>query len=146
MINRIGMISTRKFRSGLLRYLVAFPMQPLAATCFSSAPEGRNTKHRIWTIPNAITMGRIAASPMIMAAIAADHKYVALMGCIAAGASDWLDGYIAKNYDMMVHFTYFLLRTVCLIFSLLIFFVSQILEHFWILWLIKFLLGLLPLG
>ena len=34
-------------------------------------------------------------------AIYYDYKTVALVGCVAASVSDWLDGYIAKNYNQM---------------------------------------------
>ena len=29
-------------------------------------------------------------------------KTVALVGCAIGGATDWLDGYIARNYNQMV--------------------------------------------
>jgi cardiolipin synthase (CMP-forming) len=47
-----------------------------------------------------ITITRILSSPLITLAIVYDCKQVALAGCIAAGVSDWLDGYIAKTYNM----------------------------------------------
>jgi len=34
-------------------------------------------------------------------AIANDMKTVAVVGCAVGGASDWLDGHIAKNYNQM---------------------------------------------
>ena len=48
-----------------------------------------------------ITIARIAASPGLALAIVYDMKEVALVGCVVAGFSDWLDGYIAKNYNQM---------------------------------------------
>ena len=64
----------------------------------------RNDSINSWkTIPNMITICRILGSPVIMMAIANDMKKTALFGCIIAGFSDWLDGYIAKNYDMKVN-------------------------------------------
>ena len=53
------------------------------------------------TIPNVITATRIACSPLLGMAIYHDYKTVALVGCVAASVSDWLDGYIAKNYNQM---------------------------------------------
>jgi CDP-diacylglycerol--glycerol-3-phosphate 3-phosphatidyltransferase len=73
------------------------------------------------TIPNAITMARIAASPGISYLIftgswneaLAGFSYFILLflhclrclfvkkGLCIAGASDWLDGYIARNYNQM---------------------------------------------
>lgn len=52
------------------------------------------------TIPNYITMTRIAASPLLSYAIYMDMKYEALIGCFLCGFTDWLDGYIAKNFNM----------------------------------------------
>ena len=51
------------------------------------------------TIPNLITMTRMASSPLLAYAIVHDQKKIALIGCCVAAFSDWLDGYIAKNYD-----------------------------------------------
>ena len=56
-------------------------------------------KERIYTIPNAITLARILSSPIIGMAILYDMKMFALGGCVVSAFSDWLDGYIAKNYD-----------------------------------------------
>lgn len=54
----------------------------------------------IWTIPNMITMSRIVASPGLTYAIACDMKGVALGGCVFFGFTDWLDGYVAKRFNM----------------------------------------------
>jgi hypothetical protein len=59
-------------------------------------------RQQIYTIPNMITLARIATCPFIALAIANDMKKTALTACIAAGVSDWLDGYIAKNYNAAV--------------------------------------------
>lgn len=58
-------------------------------------------RKEIWTVPNMITISRIVASPFLALAIVWDMREVALAGCIAAGISDWADGYIAKNYNQM---------------------------------------------
>ena len=55
----------------------------------------------LWTLPNIITYSRMVASPFLGLAIVYDYKSVALAGCAVAGFSDWLDGYIAKNYNQM---------------------------------------------
>lgn len=59
----------------------------------------QNIKERIYTIPNAITTARILSSPVIGMAILYDMKMFALGGCLLSAFSDWLDGYIAKNYN-----------------------------------------------
>lgn len=47
-------------------------------------------------------MARISLSPLIGYTIVMDMKDVALLGCIVGAFSDWLDGYIAKNYNQKV--------------------------------------------
>jgi len=58
-------------------------------------------KDELWTTPNIITYTRMVCSPLLGWAVVNDHKNVALAGCAIAAFSDWLDGYIAKNYDQM---------------------------------------------
>lgn len=53
----------------------------------------------VWTIPNMITMTRLALSPPLGLLIIYDQSMLAFYGCITLGMSDWLDGYIAKNYN-----------------------------------------------
>ena len=60
-----------------------------------------NLDKEIYTIPNMITMSRIISSPFLTYAIINDMKYTALVGCCIFGLTDWLDGYIAKNYNQM---------------------------------------------
>jgi cardiolipin synthase len=55
----------------------------------------------LWTIPNIITYTRMFSSPFLGLAIVYDYKTAALAGCSIAAFSDWLDGYIAKNYNQM---------------------------------------------
>lgn len=58
---------------------------------------------RVYTVPNMITVSRLAASPLLGIAIAYDMKQTALAGCALAAVSDWLDGYIAKTFDQKSH-------------------------------------------
>eukprot|EP00562_Extubocellulus_spinifer_P033739 CAMPEP_0178695806 /NCGR_PEP_ID=MMETSP0699-20121125/9067_1 /TAXON_ID=265572 /ORGANISM="Extubocellulus spinifer, Strain CCMP396" /LENGTH=316 /DNA_ID=CAMNT_0020341559 /DNA_START=92 /DNA_END=1042 /DNA_ORIENTATION=- len=50
------------------------------------------------SIPNIITLSRIASTPFISHLIITEQYPCAVGGCIAFGLTDWLDGYIAKNY------------------------------------------------
>ena len=58
---------------------------------------------RIWTVPNAISMARLAGVPVFLWLVlgprtaTADYWAVALL--IAAGISDWLDGKIARAWN-----------------------------------------------
>lgn len=77
--------------------------------CSSSARERDDGKSEKWfglskenqTIPNYITFARIFASPGLTYAVMNDMKMWALGGCIVFAVTDWLDGYIAKNYNQM---------------------------------------------
>jgi cardiolipin synthase (CMP-forming) len=51
------------------------------------------------TLPNLITFSRILASPGLTYAVVHDMKGWALGGCLLFGFSDWLDGYIARNFN-----------------------------------------------
>ena len=53
----------------------------------------------IYTIPNAITLSRIMATPFLTAAIVNDMKVVSLGGCCIFFFSDWLDGYLATKLN-----------------------------------------------
>jgi phosphatidylserine synthase len=64
----------------------------------------RNQIDAIYTqsksIPNLITLTRIASTPILSYLIIEGQYVYAMYGCILAGFSDLLDGYIARKYDM----------------------------------------------
>jgi hypothetical protein len=68
----------------------------------SATQTSSDVSPKFWTIPNVITLSRIAMSPALTLAIACDMKSLALGGCIIGAISDWADGYIAKNYNQKV--------------------------------------------
>jgi cardiolipin synthase (CMP-forming) len=66
----------------------------------SSSPinDVNNEANRIWTIPNCLTFGRIGSIPAISWLILNDYP---LAGCslfLASAITDFLDGYIARNW------------------------------------------------
>jgi cardiolipin synthase len=90
---------------------------------FSSSPNGRKKKEtpkdpeassssasseqlyghwmeQLQSIPNLITVGRIASTPVLSYLIVTQQHSAALVGCLLAGLSDVLDGYLAKKYNM----------------------------------------------
>ena len=53
-----------------------------------------------WTIPNLITLLRLAILPVFLYAIATVHPVAALALFVVAGVSDGLDGYLARALNM----------------------------------------------
>lgn len=53
-----------------------------------------------WTLPNFITLLRLAALPFFLFAISAGDFGVALTIFVAAGISDGIDGFLARRFDM----------------------------------------------
>ena len=51
------------------------------------------------TIPNAITLSRLAATPFLAYLILDQQYKLAFGGLVVFGFTDWLDGYIARNYN-----------------------------------------------
>jgi cardiolipin synthase len=52
------------------------------------------------TLPNFITLLRLAALPFFLSAISAGRFGIALVIFVAAGVSDGIDGYLARRFDM----------------------------------------------
>lgn len=60
-----------------------------------------DTRFDMARLPNYLTYARIAAIPVIMILILADHavlRWLALILYIGAAVTDWLDGYLARKY------------------------------------------------
>ena len=62
--------------------------------------EGSRRLRGPWTLPNFITLLRLAALPFFLFAIAAGRLGIALVIFVAAGISDGIDGYLARRFDM----------------------------------------------
>ncbi|HLS50130.1 MAG TPA: CDP-alcohol phosphatidyltransferase family protein, partial [Actinomycetaceae bacterium] len=54
---------------------------------------------RVWTVPNAISATRLLLVPVFAWLIVAEHDVAALIVLMVAGASDWLDGFIARRFN-----------------------------------------------
>ena len=53
-----------------------------------------------WTLPNFITLLRLAALPFFLLAIAEGRFGIALGLFVAAGISDGIDGFLARHFHM----------------------------------------------
>lgn len=53
-----------------------------------------------WNVANAVTLGRIVAAPLTGYWILQEQYDLALGGLLYAGASDWLDGFLARRFRL----------------------------------------------
>src|SRR5882672_3523205 len=54
---------------------------------------------RILTVPNVITMVRLLCVPLFVVLLFDDEKTAAFLLLGALGATDWVDGYVARHFD-----------------------------------------------
>jgi cardiolipin synthase (CMP-forming) len=62
------------------------------------APKSEIKVERVLTIPNVLTMSRIALTPVISYLLLSDQHAMAIVLTLVAGFSDFLDGYIARKF------------------------------------------------
>ena len=56
----------------------------------------------MWTVPNAISVARIACIPwFVWLLFAAEDRTAAALLLGALGATDWVDGWIARRFDQI---------------------------------------------
>jgi|TARA_B100000809_G_scaffold263686_1_gene317547 cardiolipin synthase len=56
----------------------------------------------VWTVPNAISVARIACIPwFVWLLFAAENRTAAALLLGALGATDWVDGWIARRFDQI---------------------------------------------
>jgi cardiolipin synthase len=56
-------------------------------------------RHRILTIPNVISVGRLACAPVFCWLLFDGHRIAAFALLGGLGATDWVDGWIARRLD-----------------------------------------------
>lgn len=71
----------------------------------TTTPTSKQELIEIWlqqlkSPPNLITLSRILSTPVLSYFIISNHYDWALYGCAAAGLTDFLDGFLAKRYNM----------------------------------------------
>ncbi len=63
-------------------------------------PEAHSLPHRVWTIPNAVSFARMLAVPYFLwLLLAQDDARTAGLVLIGIGATDWVDGTLARLLD-----------------------------------------------
>ena len=58
----------------------------------------------IWNLPNILTIVRMALIPVFVVLHAMTHYKLALLVFCIASFTDWLDGYIARKYNLITDF------------------------------------------
>lgn len=68
----------------------------------ASAPGASGDGSRILTVPNVISLIRLLCLPLFVYLLFGRENRAAAAGLLAAlGATDWIDGYIARHYDQV---------------------------------------------
>jgi cardiolipin synthase (CMP-forming) len=61
-------------------------------------------RENIWNVPNALTMIRVALIPVFLLLYYSSQPFWALSVFLIASATDLLDGYIARKYNLITDF------------------------------------------
>src|SRR5512141_2333907 len=70
------------------------------ATMSTGAPE-QQVSDRVLTVPNALSAARLLGVPVFLWAILTEHDVLALVLLFLAGLTDYLDGKIARKYNLV---------------------------------------------
>ena len=72
--------------------------------------DGPATVHdRVWTAANGITFLRLLGLPLFVWLVAGAEAYgIALVTLVVVGATDWVDGYVARRFDQVTRLGRFL--------------------------------------
>ncbi|QGH69431.1 CDP-alcohol phosphatidyltransferase family protein [Pseudactinotalea sp. HY158] len=85
-------------RAGVSSASTAHDLGCDAVTSHFDAVDG---DHRIWTVPNVISMARLLLVPVVLVLILNGYGVLAVVTLAVAGLSDYVDGYIARRFDQM---------------------------------------------
>ena len=64
------------------------------------APAGREVSGRLLTLPNALSVLRLLGLPLFVWALITERDVLALVILLLSGLTDYLDGKIARRYNM----------------------------------------------
>lgn len=67
---------------------------------FTQLPKVKEIREDLWTLPNILTLSRLAAAPVIGALVIQGHSNLALGLFAYSCVTDYLDGYIARKYNL----------------------------------------------
>ena len=63
--------------------------------------EVKDSRHKIITIPNILSVFRLALIPLIVWLYLSGHYYYSIAALILSGATDVIDGWIARRFNMV---------------------------------------------
>lgn len=63
--------------------------------------EAKDSRHKIITIPNILSIFRLALIPLIVWLYLSEHYYYSIAALILSGATDVIDGWIARRFNMV---------------------------------------------
>jgi cardiolipin synthase len=59
-----------------------------------------SARSRVWTLPNALSVARLAGVPLFLwLVLGPEQDVLALVVLMVSGFTDWLDGYLARRLD-----------------------------------------------
>ncbi|WP_268817148.1 CDP-alcohol phosphatidyltransferase family protein [Rathayibacter sp. VKM Ac-2754] len=61
----------------------------------------RTGEDRIWTVPNILSMVRLALVPVFLVLVVQGEDALALVTLVVSSLTDYLDGWIARRFDQM---------------------------------------------
>ncbi|PPI21656.1 MULTISPECIES: CDP-alcohol phosphatidyltransferase family protein [unclassified Rathayibacter] len=61
----------------------------------------RTGEDRIWTVPNVLSMVRLALVPVFLVLVVLGEDALALLTLVVSSLTDYLDGWIARRFDQM---------------------------------------------
>lgn len=61
----------------------------------------RTGEDRIWTVPNVLSMVRLALVPVFLVLVVSGQDALALLTLVVSSLTDYLDGWIARRFDQM---------------------------------------------
>lgn len=61
----------------------------------------RTAEDRIWTVPNVLSMVRLALVPVFLVLVVSGEDALALLTLVVSSLTDYLDGWIARRFDQI---------------------------------------------
>ncbi|KAF7308936.1 MFS general substrate transporter [Mycena kentingensis (nom. inval.)] len=74
------------------------PLFPVAKRLSTTPPPKQSLKEDIYTLPNLLTLSRIAACPILGYSVLHGDFHIATSLLVYAGLTDFVDGYLARRY------------------------------------------------